>query len=150
MPLVLGADCRADPVKKSQTVSGRNKELHMKNVMFASIAFALLTTAVSFAQDAKPSTPAGAQKTVTGCLQKGTQAGEVTLTATDGKVWDLSSDSVKLDEHIGHQVTVTGSATRETKAAEKKEGEVKNAAGKDEYGDLKITDLKMVSDSCTK
>ena len=55
---------------------------------------------------------------------------------------------LKLDEHIGHKVTVTGTVTRESKAQEKKEGQVENAAGKEEYGDLRISSLKMLSKTC--
>jgi hypothetical protein len=135
----------------------------MKKLMFVLFAFALLASTVSLAQDAaKPETvpvaapaqlapTAAAQPiTVTGCLQKGTQPGEVTITATDGKSYDLRSDSVKLDQHVGHQVTVTGTTTGETKAEEKKEGQVEKASSKEAYGNLSVTDLKMVSETCTK
>jgi hypothetical protein len=132
--------------------------------MFATLAFVVLSTLVSLAQepanqdntkqaatqekqDHKPTSPA---KTVTGCLQKGHEAGEFSITGEDGKTWELSSKSVKLDEHVGHQVTVTGSAHRESKEEEKKEGQMEKAAGKEEYGDLRVTDLKMVSETCNK
>jgi hypothetical protein len=90
--------------------------------------------------------------TVTGCLQKGDEADEFAITGEDGKTWGLrsSSSSVKLDDHLGHKVTVTGSATHESKAEEKKEGEVEKASSKEEYGDLDVTSLKMVSDTCSK
>jgi hypothetical protein len=87
---------------------------------------------------------------VTGCVQKGDQPGEITLTAADGKIYDLRSDTVKFDEHVGHQVTATGIVTHETKAEEKKDGQVENAASKEAYGDLNVTNVKMVSDTCTK
>ena len=135
----------------------------MKKLMFVSFAFALLASAVSLAQDATqaPNAAAPAQasqdstamkpaKTLTGCLAKGEQPGEVTLTAADGKTWDLRSDSVKLEQHIGHQVTATGTVTRETKAEEKKEGQMEKAASKEALGDLNVTDVKMVSETCTK
>jgi|SRR5277367_5688722 len=134
----------------------------MKKLIFGSFACALLLSAVALAQDAaQPASAAVAAqaqdqkpmnhaKTVTGCLQKGDQPGEVTLTGADGKIWDLRSDSVKFDEHVGHQVTATGTATRETKAEEKKEGQVEKASSKEAYGDLNVTDLKMVSETCTK
>jgi hypothetical protein len=134
----------------------------MKKLMFVTFAFALLASAVSLAQDAAtpPNTTPSAQatqdaktvkpKTVTGCLAKGSQPGEVTLTAADGKTWDLRSDSVKLEEHIGHQISATGTVTHETKAQEKKEGQVENAASKEAYGDLNVTEVKMVSETCTK
>ena len=138
----------------------------MKTLMFASLAFACLTTSVCLAQEAakqdntKEATaqegqkPATASKTVTGCLQKGHEPGELSITGEDGKTWDVTSKSVRLDEHVGHQVTLTGSAHRESKAQEKaeekKEGHVEKAAGKEEYGDLRVTDLKMVSETCSK
>ncbi|HKV77959.1 MAG TPA: hypothetical protein VJP02_07465 [Candidatus Sulfotelmatobacter sp.] len=97
-------------------------------------------------------------KTVTGCLQKGDEPDEFTITGKDGKTWGLRSSSVKLDQHVGHEVTVTGSAHRESKAEqqkekaeqEKKEGQMENAAGKEEYGDMQVTNLKMVSKTCSK
>lgn len=140
----------------------------MKRTMLAVLAFVVLTALVSLAQE--PANPdntkqAAAQekqdkktmghtKTVTGCLQKGDEAGEFSIKGEDGKTWEVSSKSVKLDQHVGHQVTVTGSAHRESKAEEKaeekKEGQMEKAAGKEEYGDLHVTDLKMVSETCTK
>jgi hypothetical protein len=89
-------------------------------------------------------------KAVTGCLQKGDQPDEFSITGEDGKSWDLRSSTVKLSDHVGHQVTVTGSPTRETKAEEKKEGQVQNAGQKEELGELRVISLKMVSQSCTK
>ena len=45
---------------------------------------------------------------LTGCLQKGEDANEYKLTAKDGGTWEIRSDSVKLDEYVGHTVKVTG------------------------------------------
>jgi hypothetical protein len=96
-------------------------------------------------------------RTVTGCLQKGDEPGEFSITTEDGKTWGLRSASVKLDQHLGHKVIVTGSTAHESKAEkaaekaeEKKEGQVEKASGKEEYADLDVTSLKMVSDSCSK
>jgi len=102
------------------------------------------------AQTAASEKKAEKSQTVTGCLQKGDEAGEFSIKGEDGKTWGLRSTSVKLDQHIGHQVTVTGSTTHETKAEEKKEGQVENAGSKTEYADLTVTSLKMVSESCSK
>ena len=102
------------------------------------------------AQTAAPEKKAEKSQTVTGCLQKGDEAGEFAIKGEDGKTWGLRSTSVKLDQHIGHQVTITGSTTHETKAEEKKEGQVQNAGSKTEYADLTVTSLKMVSESCSK
>jgi hypothetical protein len=138
----------------------------MKKLMFATLAFVFLTTLVCLAQDSanqdntKPAATPEKQehkatsKIVTGCLQKGHEAGEFSITGEDGKTWELNSNKVKLDEHVGHQVTITGFAHHESKAQEKaedkKEGQVEKAAGKEEYSDLRVTDLKMVSETCSK
>ena len=87
---------------------------------------------------------------MTGCLQKGDQPDQFSITGEDRKSWDLRSTTVKLADHVGHQVTVTGSPTREAKAEEKKEGQVQNAGQKEELGELRVTSLKMISQSCTK
>ena len=138
----------------------------MKKLIFASFAFALLVSTVSLARDTtnQDNTKATAQekqehkpsmltKSVTGCLQKGDEQGEFSITGADGKTWGLRKN-VKLEQHVSHQVTVTGSAHHESKAEEKSEekkaGHVEKASGKEEYGDLSVSDLKMVSDTCTK
>ncbi len=139
----------------------------MKKLMFTALSFVFLTSLVCLAQEPanqdKPKEPTAQEKqaakpmptkTLTGCLQKGTEAAVFSITAEDGKAWDLSSTTVNLDRHVGHQVTVTGSVHHESKAQEKaeekKEGQVEKAAGKEEYGDLRVTDLKMVSETCSK
>lgn len=110
-------------------------------------------TAKANAQDKQAEKPAKETKTVTGCLQKGDEAGEFSIVGDDGKAWDLRSSTVKLEDHVGHKVTVTGAASGESKAetkTEKKEGAVENAAQKAEYRDLRVTSVKMISDSCAK
>ena len=117
-------------------------------LVFAVVSFVLgfYCTPSGFAQ----AKSAGGKTTVTGCLQKGDEAGEFSLTSEDGKTWGLRSSSVKLDPHVGHKVTVRGLVTRESKAEEKKEGQLENASGKEEYGELRVTSLKMVSPTCSK
>ena len=123
----------------------------MKNLIFGSIVFTLFVSLSALAQygqdsSAKPTsqesqakTSAKEAKNVTGCLQKGDVPGEFALKADDGKVWELKSSSVKLEEHLGHKVSVTGSASEESGAEDKreeKEGEVEKASKKEEYGDI--------------
>jgi hypothetical protein len=88
-------------------------------------------------------------ESVTGCLQKGDEAGGFSIIGDDGKMWELSSKKVQLADHVGHKVTVTGSLSHHSKAHEGKmeTAEKKEAAGK-EYGDLRVSSLKMVSESC--
>ncbi len=109
-------------------------------------------TAKTNAQDKQAEQPAKETKTLTGCLQRG-EAGEFSIAGEDGKLWALRSSTVKLEDHVGHKVTVAGTASGESKAEakkEKKEGEVENAAQKEEYRDLHVTSLKMISDTCAK
>lgn len=139
----------------------------MKRLMLVTLSFAVLTTLACMAQEPTAQDKASevaaqdkqAQKpasttTVTGCLQKGRDAANFSITGEDKRTWDVSSSTVKLDEHVGHQVAVTGSANREPKTAEKteekKEGQMEKAADKEEYGDLLVTDLKMLSATCSK
>ena|ERR1700675_2458717 len=137
----------------------------MRKLIFVSLAVVLFVSVTAFAQDApkpgdatpnttavaqEPQKPASPETTVTGCLQKGDEPGEVSIIGEDGRSWELHSTAVKLDEHIGHKVNVTGTITRESKAEGKKAGQVEKAAGKEEYGDLRVSGLKMVSDTCSK
>jgi len=92
---------------------------------------------------------------VTGCLSKGDSAKEFLLTGNDGSTWEVRSSRVDLAEHVGHTVTATGVVSNATmhnlkedaKDAAKDSGMKKSDA---EHGHMKITDVKMVSDSCQK
>jgi len=121
--------------------------LHMKRDFILTLAacFALATCVVAFAASAQQSAKKAASKTVSGCLQKGDEADEFSLTGDDGKRYDLRSSAVKLGEHVGHKVTVTGSFKPE--GQEKDEDEAKEG-GKKEAGDIQVKSLKMVSSSC--
>jgi hypothetical protein len=94
-------------------------------------------------------------RTLTGCLQKGEDAHEYNLTAKGGGTWEIKSDSVKLDDHVGHTVTIRGVVSNakehamkeDTKDEMKEHGMDKNAT---EHGHMTVTDLTMVSDTCQK
>jgi hypothetical protein len=104
----------------------------------------------SAAKEAREEKAEHSPQSVTGCLQKGDEPGGFVLTGDDGKTWELKSvGGVKLDEHVGHKVTVTGSRSHESKKEEEKmeKAEKKEAGGK-EYNDLKVDKLEMVSGSC--
>jgi len=90
---------------------------------------------------------------ITGCLSKGDSANEFLLKANDGSTWELKSSTVALADHVGHTVTATGVVSNikmhnmkeDAKDAAKDSGMTKS---NEEYGHLKVTDVKMVSDSC--
>jgi len=91
---------------------------------------------------------AGSKTTVTGCLQKGDEAGEYSITGEDGKTYELRSKTVKLSQHLGHKVTITGTLRAESAEKEKGEAEEHEKKGAAEAGDIRVTDLKMISDKC--
>ena len=73
--------------------------------------------------------------TATGCLtQEPKEKNEYLITGEDGKTWGLKSNTVKLSDHLNHKVTITGKVT-------------KGGHG-NEAGDMNVSDLKMVSESC--
>lgn len=114
---------------------------------------ALLAFVIALGVYVAPSTSAqqkstSGKTTVTGCLQKGDEAGEYSITGEDGKMYGLRSKTVKLSEHVGHKVAVTG--TLRAESAEKEKGEAEEHEKKEaaEAGDIRVTNLKMVSDKC--
>ena len=94
-------------------------------------------------------------RSITGCLAQGDSAKEFNLTADDGSTWEVRSSNVLLAEHVGHKVTVTG-VVAHAKAHNMKEDtkDMAHDAGmkkeNTEHGHLKATDVKMVSESCSK
>jgi Protein of unknown function (DUF5818) len=120
-------------------------------VVGLSVAFAGLAVA----QDDATKTTHKKVRTLSGCLQKGDDANEYKLTTAKGGTWEIKSDAVKLDEHVGHTVTVTGvvssakmhGAKEDTKAEAKEHGVGENST---EHGHMTATGLKMVSESCSQ
>jgi Flp pilus assembly protein TadG len=79
--------------------------LHMNKALLV-MAASVLAGAM-----AAPATAAAQEPTtVTGCLSKGAGAGTFSIKDTEGKSYSLTSTTVKLDGHVGHKVTVTGTA----------------------------------------
>ncbi|PYU83390.1 MAG: hypothetical protein DMG50_08350 [Acidobacteria bacterium] len=123
----------------------------MKNKWLLSavaVSTLLLVPAIGYAQDK------GAEvRTLTGCLSKAEGAHEYKLTTENGSTWELHTKTLKLSPHAGHTVTVTGkvraAAMHETK--EKVKDETKDMdKGATEHGQLNVTNISMVSDSCKK
>lgn len=112
-------------------------------------------TAVLVSAQAPEKTTHQKVRTLTGCLQKTDDANEYKLTTSAGATWEVKSDSVKLGDHVGHTVTLTGvvanAAMHGTKEDAKDEAK-EHGMAKDstEHGHLTATSLKMVSDSCKK
>jgi hypothetical protein len=120
--------------------------LMKRNLILVLVAcFALATCVFALVASAQQGEKKAASKTVTGCLQKGDEANEFSLTGDDGKRYDLRSSTVKLGDHVGNKVTVTG--TFKAEGYEKDKDEAKESGPK-EAGDIQVNSLKMVSSSC--
>jgi hypothetical protein len=90
---------------------------------------------------------------ITGCLSKGDDANEFLLTGDDGSTWEVRSSKIALAGHVGHTVTATGvvsNATMHNIKEDAKEGAKDSGMAKsaNEHGHLKVTAVKMVSESC--
>lgn len=124
-------------------------------VRFACVVAFVASTAVFVGAqdaDAKPAKSAKSAKgstSVTGCIQKGTESNGYYITDESGKTWELTPAS-KVSAHAGHKVTLTGMTTKGTKASEaRKESHEKEEAGSNTAaGDLKVTKVKMIGESC--
>jgi hypothetical protein len=94
-------------------------------------------------------------RTLTGCLQKGEGSKEYELVGDDGSTWEVRSDAVDLASHVGHTVTLTGAVRNATmhgmkedaKREAQEHGMDKSAT---EHGHMTVTNVSMVSSSCSK
>jgi hypothetical protein len=113
------------------------------------VILALGSTGFASAQDNSTTKPTihNGTRTLTGCLQKGDD--EYVLDSDGGAIWELKGNSMKLDEQIGHTVTVTGivsdPAMHGTKVNTK--AETKGHGG---YGHMTVTKVTLVSDTCER
>lgn len=113
------------------------------------------TTTTTTASDNSTSDTHANVRTITGCLQKGEGSSEYNLIGQDGSTWELKSDAVDLGSHVGHTVMITGAVRNptmhgmkeDTKKEAQEHGMDKSAT---EHGHLTVTDLNMVSSSCSK
>jgi hypothetical protein len=159
----LSSRGRLGTLTKSRSKNNFEEEDHMFHKivklsfwLVAALSVSLCSVALQAQEPAAPAPttakPIHSGITVTGCLQKGDSTDEFAITGENGKTWELRSKTVKLDEHVGHTVTVTGVRHQETKAEEAKEAKTETKESKEaeakEAGDLRVTTLKMVSDSC--
>ena len=121
------------------------RPVRMFSLALVSLVLAFCVSTAGFAQ----TKTASEKKTVMGCLQKGDEADEFSITGEDGKRYDLSSSAVDLSKHLGHKVTVAGTFKAESYEKEKGEkAENEKKEGGSEAGDIRVTSLRMVSDKC--
>ncbi len=84
---------------------------------------------------------------VTGCLKQGSDTGGYYIMGDDGKMYELMGKG--LSAHVNHKVTVTGMPTTMSQTQEdKKMATEKSEASGSTVVDMKVSSLKMVSESC--
>ena len=116
---------------------------------FALSGLALLPTA-GFANTANQDRDddRGKVREMTGCLQK--EGDDYELMAENGSTWELKGDRVNLADHVGHTIRVTGTVNHEKMHDAKEKAKDKTQDNPREHGHLTVTDVRMVSRSCTK
>ena len=135
----------------------------MHRVLNVGSAAVCVLCLAAFVEAAPQKTKSGGTMTLTGCLEKGgdantfklthvaDEAGAATKTAEAMKPdWELigAPASLKLSDHVGHKVTVTGTGARADTAA-KTEGKTGAAAAKESTErHLKVSALKHVAATC--
>jgi hypothetical protein len=118
---------------------------------FALSGLALLPAAgyaTRAAQDRDRDDDQGKVREMTGCLQK--EGDDYELMADNGSTWELKSDQANLADHVGHTVRVTGTVDHEKMHNAKEKAKEKSQDNPKERGHLTVTNLKMVSRSCSK
>jgi len=90
----------------------------------------------------------GKVREMTGCLQK--EGDDYELMADNGSTWELKGDRVNLADHVGHTIRVTGTVNHEKMHDAKEKAKDKTQDNPREHGHLTVTDVRMVSRSCTK
>lgn len=84
---------------------------------------------------------------VTGCLKQGADNGGYYIMGEDGKMYELMGKG--LSAHVNHKVTVMGMEAPMSQSQEqKKMATEKSEAGTATVVDMKVSSLKMVSESC--
>jgi len=99
----------------------------------------------SSASSGQTGSTASGTTTVQGCLSG--SSGNFTLTDKHGNSYQLTGDTAKLSEHVGHEVKVTGTTSSPTSAASG--GSAANTAGAAGNSQtLEVSSMKHISKTC--
>jgi hypothetical protein len=87
-------------------------------------------------------------RSVTGCLKRGIEPGTYTISDSEGRTYQLrSGPSVRMNDHVGDRVTITGSPEE----SEWEQGGKQTSMGADRESNqssLHVTSLSIVSAGC--
>ena len=87
---------------------------------------------------------ASGHTTVEGCLNGSN--GSYTLTDKNGNTYQLTGDTAKLSEHVGHEVKITGTSSGAGSSASG--GTTGAMGGSGSQQSLQVTSVKHISKSC--
>ena len=122
-------------------------QLKKVSLFLAPLVFFSLFPLLLSAQDNMGMAGGKQAMSATGCLKQGSNPGGYYLMGQDGKMYELVGPG--LAAHVNHTVTVTGHQVTLSAAQEgKKEATEKAEAGGQPYVDMKVSGVKMVSESC--
>jgi hypothetical protein len=117
-------------------------------LLAAALAVGLAALPASAAAKEKKSK--GGSHSMTGCLQKGDDASTYRLTSVEGKgpktVDLMAASGVDLAPHVGHKVTITGTAMNMKSAAKADGAATAKKEGKEHH--MNVEAVKMVAATC--
>lgn len=90
----------------------------------------------------------GKVREMTGCLQR--EGDDYELMADNGSTWELKGDRERLADHVGHTIRVTGTVDHEKMHDAKEKAKEETQHHPNEHGHLTVTNVKMVSRSCSR
>ena len=125
---------------------------------WAGLVFLTLSSLCLCAQDTPqnsqtkqaPSVKSGVLVNVTGCLKKNAATGGYYVSDGQGRTWELSSKKVDLSKQVFHVVSVSGHPSGGVSTAEGKGEQGQTPEGANQHFALDVTELEMVSNSCTR
>jgi hypothetical protein len=91
------------------------------------------------------SSSSGGETTVEGCLSG--SSGSYTLTDKNGTAYQLTGDTAKLSEHVGHEVKITGTAGSGASPSGSS-GAASSAGSAGSQQSLQVSSVKHVSKTC--
>lgn len=85
--------------------------------------------------------------TVTGCLSG--SSGNYTLTDKSGTAYQLTGDTANLTEHVGHEISVTGTSNSSESSASTNSGTGSSSTNTASQKKLDVSSFKHLSSTCT-
>jgi hypothetical protein len=118
----------------------------MRQLLLLSVLLVGVTWAAA-QSDSTQKTPSGSQTTVQGCL--GGADGHYTLIDKNGTSYQLTGDTAKLKDHVGHEVEVTGTTSSSSGASSGQGGSGMSEDAATPQA-IQVTAVRMLSKTCQK